>query len=111
MFREEIQKLTQRIEYIENRFDEFDIKEVGGEEYEGLEAEVYEIEKEIADYLGGAEGIQYEQLRKLQKTVSRIKSENDFYDKEAELDRMFPNRYDDDFDEDSMSYDSVFGGD
>jgi len=23
---------------------------------------------------------------------------------------MFPNRHDDDFDEDSMSYDSVFGG-
>lgn len=33
------------------------------------------------------------------------------FDPEAELDNMFPNRHDDDFDEDSMSYDSVFGGD
>lgn len=27
------------------------------------------------------------------------------------LDMMFPDRHDEDFDEDSMSYDSVFGGD
>ena len=42
---------------------------------------------------------------------NQIKKENDFYDKETELDYMFPDRHDSDFDEDSMSYDSVFGGD
>ena len=36
--------------------------------------------------------------------------ENDDEEK-AILDMMFPNRYDDDFDEDSMSYDSVFRDD
>ena len=51
------------------------------------------------------------QLQRLQKKVTQIKRDNDFYDQEAELDMMFPNRHDDDFDEDSMSYDSVFGGD
>lgn len=30
---------------------------------------------------------------------------------DAELNRMFPDRGDDDFDEESMSYDSVFGSD
>ena len=40
-----------------------------------------------------------------------IKKDNDFYDPEENLDMMFPDRYDDDFDEDSMSYDSAFGDD
>ena len=48
---------------------------------------------------------------KLSKRIKQIKKENDFYDEDAELDRMFPDRHDPDFDEDSMSYDSVFGGD
>jgi hypothetical protein len=39
-------------------------------------------------------------LKKLSKKLSIIKSENDFYDEDAELDRTFPNRNDDDFDED-----------
>lgn len=37
--------------------------------------------------------------------------EEEEFDPEAELDYMFPNRHDDDFDEDSMSHDSVFGED
>jgi hypothetical protein len=45
------------------------------------------------------------------KKIKQLKKENDFYDAESELDRMFPNRHDDDFDEDSMTYDSVFGND
>ncbi|WP_313032027.1 hypothetical protein [Soonwooa sp.] len=36
---------------------------------------------------------------------------DDGYDEESELDMMFPDRHDDDFDEDSMSWDSVFGDD
>jgi hypothetical protein len=54
---------------------------------------------------------QINQLKKLQKKLSIIKSENDFYDEETELDMMFPDRHDDDFDEDSRSYDSTFGDD
>jgi len=111
MFKEEIQKLTQRVEDIENKFDGFDVDNIGSDEYENLEREVYQIEKEIAEYIGGVEGFQYNQLIKLQKKIAQIKRNNDFYDEEAELDRMFPNRHDDDFDEDSMSYESVFGKD
>lgn len=50
-------------------------------------------------------------IKKLQKQIKSFKKEWDFYDPDAELDSMFPNRYDDDFDEDSMSFDSVFGDD
>ena len=111
MFKQEIEKLTQRIEHIKNQFDEYDIEDIGSNEYESLETEVYEIEREIADYIDNADGLQYEKLQKLQKKIVRIKKENDFYDEDAELDMMFPNRHDDDFDEDSMSYESVFGKD
>lgn len=50
-------------------------------------------------------------LFKLKKQIIAFKRENEFYDPEAELDRMFPDRHDEDFDEDSMSWDSVFGDD
>lgn len=47
----------------------------------------------------------------MEDRIKNLKGENDFYDEDAEIDTMFPNRHDDDFDEDSMSYDSVFGSD
>ena len=50
-------------------------------------------------------------MSKAEKIIARIKKDNDFYDPEENLDMMFPDRYDDDFDEDSMSYDSAFGDD
>lgn len=111
MFREEIQKLTERLEFIENRFEDFETEDIGSDEYNELEEEVYEIEREISEYIGVSRDSQASQLQRLQKKVTQIKRDNDFYDQEAELDMMFPNRHDDDFDEDSMSYDSVFGGD
>ena len=50
-------------------------------------------------------------MARFDRKVERQKKEFDFYDEEATLDMMFPNRHDDDFDEDDMSYDSVFGDD
>ncbi|WP_294287231.1 hypothetical protein [uncultured Chryseobacterium sp.] len=37
------------------------------------------------------------------KEIEAMKKEFDFYDSEGELDMMFPNRADDDFDDDSMN--------
>ena len=111
MFKEEIKKLTERVESIENKYDESNLADLDTDENESLESEVYEIESEIDNYLDIVEGIQLSQLEKLKKRLIHIKQENDFYDAEGELDMMFPNRHDDDFDEDSMSYDSVFGKD
>jgi DNA repair exonuclease SbcCD ATPase subunit len=125
MFSEEINQLKLQIEEIESQFDNNE----NYDELENLENTVYELEERINEYLDmldnhfSFENIkkfpdmeieiwrQCDQLKKLSKRLSTIKSENDFYDKEAELDRMFPNRQDDDFDEDSMSYASIFGDD
>jgi len=111
MFKEEINKLTTKIELIENKFEELNFENLNNEEIENLESEVYELESEIDNNLDIAQGFQFSQLQKLKKRILHIKKENDFFDAESELDTMFPNRYDDDFDEDSMSYDSVFGDD
>lgn len=111
MFKKVIKKLSDRIEVVERQFDEFSYNEIGSEQYEKAEKEVYSIEDEILDYIHNTEEIEFTQFAKLQERINNIKRENDFYDEEANLDMMFPNRYDDDFDEDSMSYDSVFGGD
>lgn len=111
MFKEEINKLTERVESIENKFDEYGLDVFNTDENESLESEVYKLESEIENYLNIVEGVQLSQLEKLKKRILHIKQKNDFYDAEGELDMMFPNRHDDDFDEDSMSYDSVFGED
>ncbi len=111
MFKEEIKKLTERVESIENKYEDSDLEDLDTDENESLESEVYEIESEINNYIDIVEGIQLSQLEKLKKRLIQIKQENDFYDAEGELDMMFPNRHDDDFDEDSMSYESVFGKD
>ena len=99
-------------EFVENQEDDFEDKVFQ------LEEDVqYEIEM-LQDHINGLDFDKTEALEEvlskyenIAKKIKILKSENDFYDEDAELDRMFPNRYDDDFDEDSMSYDSVFGSD
>lgn len=51
------------------------------------------------------------ELKKLRSELKDFKDEHGFYDEESELDNMFPDRHEEGFDEDSMSYDSVFGDD
>jgi hypothetical protein len=111
MFKEEIKKLTEKVESIENEYDGRDLDNFDTDKNESLESEVYELESEIDNYFDVVEGAQFSQLEKLRKRILYIKQENNFYDAEDELDMMFPNRHADDFDEDSMSYDSVFGED
>ncbi len=50
-------------------------------------------------------------LEKLIGKITELKEEHVFYDQEAEYDRMFPDRHDDDFDDDDMSFRSLFGDD
>ncbi len=73
---------------------------------------VYELEEKIQNaYNEVYEEKEIDQLNKLNKQIKAFKREYNFYDPEVELDRMFPDRHDEDFDEDSMSWDSVFGDD
>lgn len=105
MSTKEIKALIARLEEIENEFDEADYD---SDDFDDLEDEVLEIEDELG---GFSYDDNYALMSKAEKIIARIKKDNDFYDPEENLDMMFPDRYDDDFDEDSMSYDSAFGDD
>lgn len=97
------------IEELNEKFEKL-YEEFENGNYEA-EQEVYDLEQEIEDELSIARGKEQQELKALQKKINSMKGEFDFYDEEAELDNMFPNRHDEDFDEDSMNYDSVFGED
>lgn len=102
-YKDKIIEIAGQLDEIEQKFVE--------EEYDNLEDRVYELEEKVVEYIDITEGQESILFEKLLKRIATIKRENDFYDADAELDRMFPDRHDEDFDEDSMSYDSVFGDD
>ena len=105
MSTKEIKALIARLEEIENEFDEADYD---SEDFDNLEDEVLEIEEELGSF---SYDDNYALMSKAEKIIAKIKRDNDFYDSEENLDMMFPDRDDEDFDEDLMSYDSVFGDD
>ncbi len=98
----EIEKLKKRFEEIE----EIDIDEV---DINLFEEKVYKLEEEVQNEIYFSFSQEKAELIQLLHKIARFKKENDFYNAEDELDRMFPNRGDDDFDEDSTSFESVFG--
>ena len=83
------------------------------EEQDALENEVYEMERDLECLLEchSPSKMQFNLIHGLLKQIELVKRKYDFYDPEGELDNLIPNRHDDDFDEDSMSYESVFGHD
>jgi len=103
MKNKEYNALKAKLDLIEEKFENTDSIE--------LEGEVYQFEDELTTYLQTCILEEIDLFESLQKRVNNIKKEYDFYDAEGELDMMFPERHDEDFDEDSMSFDSVFGGD
>jgi len=103
MKNKEYNALKAKLDLIEEKFESTDSNE--------LEGEVYQFEDELTTCLQTCFLEEIHLFESLQKSVNNIKKEYDFYDAEGELDMMFPERHDEDFDEDSMSFDSVFGGD
>lgn len=83
---------------------------------EELDNENYEVREDVLDLemkLNEEIQLRYEPkdaapYEKVLRDLKALKQEFDFYDEEGELDMMFPNRHDDDFDEDSMN---MFGND
>lgn len=73
-----------------------------------VEQEVIDLEEEVNDALHYTFGTENEKLRELAMKIKNMKQEFDFYDEEAELNMMFPNRHDDDFDEDNMKNEGAF---
>lgn len=96
-------EFKERFEKIKNEVDNLDISD--------LEEKIYKLEEELIEEIEFCLPGEQKDYQSLLKKIKHFKKENEFYDADAELDRMFPNRHDDDFDEDSMSYDSVFGKD
>jgi hypothetical protein len=78
---------------------------------EELENDNYDVEQDVLDLEvqldqrieDNFDDENIDQWQKLLKKVKYLKKEFGFYDEESELDMMFPNRHDDDFDEDSMN--------
>lgn len=85
-------------------------KELENNNFE-VKNEVFKLEKNIEEECVMSQGKEELELIKLLNKVKNIKNEFEFFDPEDMLDMMFPDRYDQGFDEDSMSYDSVFGDD
>lgn len=101
----ELNKLKVRLNELNEQIDDIDIN------INELEDIVYQLEEDVNHAMRCCNQNEIDSYNKLLKEIKKIKNENDFYDADAELDRMFPNRHDDDFDEDAISYDSVFGDD
>jgi poly-gamma-glutamate capsule biosynthesis protein CapA/YwtB (metallophosphatase superfamily) len=109
---EEIKELIEHFNYL--------YEEISNENYEA-EDKVADLEEKIDqmiedysyqdDYHFKGEPKELDALKKLKNDVKKMKREFNFYDEQAELDRMFPNRHDEDFDEDDMGFRSVFGDD
>jgi hypothetical protein len=96
-----LKEYNERFNQIEKGITEMDVNE--------LEDKVYTLEEDIREELEICLPSEEKDLQNLLNKIVSFKKENDFYDADAELNRMFPDRNDDDFDEDSTSYDSVFG--
>ena len=96
-------KFKERFEELELKADEMDSDE--------FEEKTLQLEEDIIAIKEFFQGDTEKQVNEILKKIKRIKAEYDFYDEEAELDMMFPDRHDEDFDNDSMPYDSVFGDD
>ena len=81
-------------------------KELENDNFE-VEDELYELEQSVTESLDYTYDEENNLIKSLLKKIKAAKQEFDFYDEEAELDNMFPNRHD----EDNMSFDSIFGDD
>lgn len=89
-----IKELNDRFSKIEESFDI----------YEDDEQLLYDLEEDLYSAFDQAfEENEIEKLKKLEKRIKAFKKENEFFNEEDELDMMFPDRHDDDFDEDSMN--------
>ena len=97
-------------EFYQEELDRFR-EELENENYD-VEQDVLDLEMQLNDEIqlryDAEEAAPYEKVLRELKT---LKEEFNFYDEEGELVMMFPDRHDDDFDEDSMSASSFYGDD
>lgn len=98
--------MEQELNELKNRLDELEIliSDSTPDSEEKIEEEFYAIKAKIDEFQDYPFRDKEERLfQKMSKQLNQIKNDLDLYDEESELDMMFPNRHDDDFDEDSYS--------
>ncbi len=100
--------MTQKIQKLKNRIECAYLSEPDKLSHEELEKEIFAIENEVdlLDSQNYEDNYNYEEVTSaisdLRKAIRKTKIDRFMYDEEVELDLMFPNRHDEDFDEDSM---------
>jgi hypothetical protein len=107
-----LSELNEEYSRSEDQLDELDIEIIDEIKYvKNVLVELDYDESDTKDYL--------RYLIKKRAEILKIQGDNGFvnvdafggYNEDEELDRMFPNRHDDDFDEDDISGENVFGKD
>lgn len=102
-----LETYSSKFKDLKSSFDE----DFGFEDLNDLLCDV-EVDMAFVDDMRTEEFAKLRTLKfEIEQFIENREKPKSHYDPEAELDIMFPDRHDDDFDEDSMSYDSVFGGD
>lgn len=105
MYNEIAKRITERFTYIENRFEETLPGDFENGEYDELTSEIYSLEEELDSLLVECqEGYWRFKFISLKNRIEEFMQENEFYNPEEMLDMMFPNRQDDDFDEDDDDF-------
>ena len=89
-----------------------ELVESAGYDYNDFEDKVSKLEQEINEATDEARHTDlFWKLKALIEDLNELKKENNFFDKDDVLDLMSPNIDDEDFDEESIPHDSVFGED
>jgi replicative DNA helicase len=78
------------------------LEDLDNENYE-VDQEIFDLEDEIKEALEYTTDEEYENLLELVDELKSTKREYGFYVEEDELDNMFPDRHDEDFDEDDIN--------
>lgn len=100
-YTKELKELSYKIELVASSFEEFESEGKESEEYKNNVLKVFKFEEQISEKIEGSSKHDLYHLKTFQQRLTQIKRFYDFYDEEAELDRMLPFRYEV-FDEDSI---------
>lgn len=127
MYTERINKITERLTYVENRFENTLPSAFEINEYYELTDEVYLLEEEVLNLIDECDqdilNTNWDanwnnkwdtKLLGLKHRIKELMEKNEFYDPEDMLNMMFPNRQDDDYDkedDDDFSVEDLFDRD
>jgi hypothetical protein len=117
MYTERINRITERLTYIENRFESTLPSAFEENEYDEFTDEVYLLEEEVLNLIDECNQANCNtnwdanwsnkwdtKLLGLKHRIKELMENNEFYDPDDMLNMMFPSRQDDDYDEDDDNF-------